>query len=182
MARLRLISREEMAPDKQPIYDRIAATRGSVANVFKVLLNSPDAAAAIGGLGKYLRFSSSLDPAIREVCILSTAKELDNGYEWANHEPEARRVGVRDETIESIRNGRASMGIPAKEGVVAQAAKELVRDGTLTERTFQAIEHLLGPEQTVDLIVLVGYYSLVSRVVKALDVEMDHGVQAEPPS
>ena len=83
LARLRLISREEMAPDKQPIYDRIAATRGSVANVFKALLNSPDAAAAVGGLGKYLRFSSSLDPAIREVCILSTAKELDNGYEWA---------------------------------------------------------------------------------------------------
>ena len=31
----------------------------------------------------------------------------------------------------------------------------------------------------MDLIVLVSYYSLVSRVVKALDVEMDDGVQAE---
>ena len=166
-----------MAADKQPVYDQIAASRGSVPNVFKALLNSPDAAAAVGELGEYLRFRSSLDPAIRELCILSTAKELDNEYEWANHEPEARRVGVRDEAIESIRSGRAPMGIPAKEGVFAQAAKELVRDGTLTERTFQAIEHLLGPEQTVDLIVLVGYYSLLSRVVTALDVELDDGAK-----
>ena len=69
------------------------------------------------------------------------------------------------------------MGLPAKEGVFTQAARELVRDGTLTDRTFQAILHLLGPSQTVDLVVLVGYYALLHRVIGALGVELEEGQQ-----
>ena len=53
-------------------------------------------------------------------------------------------MGVRDAVIEAIRSGRAPMGLPPKEGVFAQAGKELAQNGALTERTFQAVEHLLG--------------------------------------
>ena len=60
-------------------------------------------------------------------------------------------VGVRPQVIEAIRSGRAPMGLPPKEGVFAQAGKEFVRNGALSERTFQAIEHLLGPEGAVEL-------------------------------
>jgi len=71
------------------------------------------------------------------------------------------------------------MGLPAKEGVFAQAAKELVRERTLSDRTFQAVEHLLGPHQTIDLIVLVGYYSMLSQVISALGVELDDGLESD---
>ena len=71
------------------------------------------------------------------------------------------------------------MGIPAKEGIFVQVSRELVRDGTLSDRTFQAVDHLLGPAQTVDLIVLVGYYSLLSKLIKALGVELDEGVEPD---
>ena len=91
----------------------------------------------------------------------------------AHHEPVARQAGVRDEVIESIRAGRAPMGLPAKEGVFAQAAKELVARGTLTDRTFEAVLHLLGPQQTVDLIVLIGYYTMIVRVMDALGIELE---------
>ena len=115
----------------------------------------------MGGLGEYLRIHSSLSPVIRETAVLAVARELGSAYEWAHHEPIARRVGVRDEVIESIKSGRAPMGIPAKEGVFVQAAKELARGG-MSERTFQAILHLLGVRETVDLVVLIGYYSMLA--------------------
>ena len=178
MARVKYISREDLSPDKQGIYDRIAETRGRVTHVFQALLNSPDAAAAVAGVGEYIRYRSPLDPVIREIAILSAARELNSDYEWAQHEPVAREAGVRDEVIDSIRDGRAPMGIPAKEGVFAQASRELVREGTLGDRTFQAILHLLGPAQTVDLIVLVGYYSMLVRVINALGVELEPGMQS----
>ncbi len=110
---------------------------------------------------------------VRETAILAVAHELESQYEWAHHEPIARRVGVRDEVIESIRSGMAPMGLPAKEGVFAQASKELAGKGTMTERTFQAILHLLGPQQTVDLVVLIGYYSMLAGALSALDVELE---------
>ena len=65
------------------------------------------------------------------------------------------------------------MGIPAKEGVFAQAAKEFANEGSLTERTFQAILHLLGPQHTVDLIVLVGYYVMLANTMETLGVDLD---------
>ena len=178
MARVPYVNKEDMPPDKQHIYDRIAGTRGAVLHVFQALLNSPDICSPMSQMGEYIRYNSPLDPAIREIAILATARENGSEYEWAQHEPVAREAGVSDEVIDAIRSGRAPMGIPAKEGVFAQAARELVRDGTLGDRTFQAVEHLLGPLQTVDLIVLVGYYSMVSRAIKALGVELEEGKES----
>ena len=168
-----------MAPDKIGIYDRIASTRGSVQNVFAALLNSPEAAEAVTSVGEYLRYQCPLDPAIRETAILATAREMGNRYEWAQHEPVAREAGVRREVIEAIRTGKAPMGLPAKEGVFAQGARELVRDGRLSEKTFEAIRHLLGTRQTVDFVVLVGYYSMVARIISTFDVDFDDWLDPE---
>ena len=68
------------------------------------------------------------------------------------------------------------MGLPAKEGVFAQAAREIVQREALTKRTFEAVLHLLGPQLTVDLIVLVGFYTMMSRIISSLDVEIEFGL------
>ena len=64
-------------------------------------------------------------------------------------------------------------GLPAKEGIFIQSAKELVKNSKLNDRTYQALDHLLGPQLTVDFIVTVGYYIMLSRVIEGLDVELD---------
>ena len=186
MSRLPYVSREELPPEKRHIYDRIADTRAAgkeagVPNSFRALLNSPDLADALASLGEYLRFRSSLDPVVREMAVLSTAQVRGSEYEWAHHEPIARQVGVREEVIEAIRSGRAPMGLPAKEGVFAQVAKEMAGQGTVSERTFQAVPHLLGPEQTVDLLVLIGYYTMLAGVLDALGVELEPGLKPGLP-
>lgn len=177
MPRVPYLSREDLPQDKRHIYDGIARTRRTpgtddgVSRSFQALLHSPDAAEAVAGLGEYLRFNTPLDAVARHIAILSTAKQLESRYLWAYYEPVARDVGVREEVIESIRTGRAPMGLPAKEGVFAQAANELVNRHTMTERTFQAVEHLIGAGQTVDLILLVGYYVMIGASQSALGVE-----------
>jgi 4-carboxymuconolactone decarboxylase len=176
LAKVPLKSREDLSEDGQQVFDKIVGTRGRALNVFRALLNSLDTASAVAGLGEYIRYNSKLDPAIRETAILATARELGAEYEWAHHEPAAREAGVRDVVIESIRSGKAPMGLPPKEGVFVQAAKELTRGTALTDRTHQAIEHLLGPAGTVELIVIIGYYSMLARVIATLDIELDEGV------
>lgn len=184
MARVPYIDREDLREPDRSIYDRIARTRGAaepdvpMPSSFRALLNSPGAAEAVGRLGEYVRFESSLEPVAREIAILSVARQTSSDYVWAHHEPVARRVGVPDEVIESILTGRAPMGIPAKVGIFAQAAKELVSQGTLSPRTFQAVEHLLGPGGAVELVVLVGYYAMLSTALSALGVEIEDGLQS----
>ena len=173
MARVPYLDRADLPEDQRHVFDRIAGSRGSVGNVFRAMLNSPGATEVVAAVGEYVRYRSTLDPIVREIAVLSTAREHDNDYEWAHHESLARDAGVRDEVIEAIRSGRAPMGLPAKEGVFAQAARELVRDGTLSDRTYQAVEHLLGRQGTVELVVTVGYYTMLSRVMTALCVELE---------
>jgi alkylhydroperoxidase family enzyme len=176
MARVPYIKRDDLPESQQNIYDNISKTRGHVANVFSALLNNPEATKAVTTVGEYIRYNSHLDPIIRETAILTTANEMNNGYEWAQHEPIAREVGVRDEVIDSILSGKGPMGLPAKEGIFIQSAKELVKNGTLTSRTYQALEHLLGPQVTIDFLVTVGYYSMLSRLIHSLDVDFDEGL------
>ena len=186
MARLPYVSRDDLPEDKRHIYDRITEARGQThggpwSGPYAVLLNSPEAASAVARVGEYIRFESGLDPAVREIAILSTAREVGSQYEWTHHEPLARKAGVRDEVIESVRTGRAPMGLPPKEGVFAQAAREIVRQGALTERTFDAVLHLLGPQLTVDLIVLVGFYTMLGRAIASLGVELESGLDPGLP-
>tara|TARA_Y100001936_G_C16041543_1_gene651879 strand:- start:742 stop:1299 length:558 start_codon:yes stop_codon:yes gene_type:complete len=173
MARVPYVKREDLADHHKPIFDQVAKTRGSVQNVFGALMNSPEGAEVVTSVGEYIRYKSNLDPAIRETAILTTAKELNNGYEWAQHEPVARDVGVRDEVIDAILSGKGPMGLPPKEGIFIQAAREIVQDATLNKNTFDALEHLLGAEMTIDLLITVGYYSMVARLISALDVDFD---------
>ena len=176
MNRVPYLKREDLPESKHHIFDQIAKTRGRVSHVFAALMNNPDAAEAVTNVGEYIRYKSPLDPAIRETAILTTAKEMKNQYEWAQHEPVARKAGVRDEVIDSILSGKGAMGLPAKEGIFIQASKELVKNGQVSEPTFQALDHLLGVEQTIDFIVTVGYYSMLSRIISSLGVELDEGL------
>ena len=183
MARLPYISREDLTEDKTHIYDRIAETRKGdiqakgMPRIFQLLLNNPEAAAPVAALGEYIRFSSNLDPVVREIAILSTAREMSSQYEWAHHEPIARQVGVRDQVIESIRVKKAPMGLPPKEGVFVQLAKEMANNGDVNQNTFNAVEHLLGANNTVDLLVLVAYYAMLSKLMHALDIELEPGIE-----
>ena len=173
MARLDYLSREDLPRNKREIYDRISGSRGTVLNLFKVLLNSPDITDVVARLGQYIRYESSLNPVSREIAILATAKEMGSEYEWTQHEKVALELGVSREILNSIYAGRAPLGMLPKEGVYVQAAKEIVNEGTLRGSTFQALEHLIGPELVVDLIVLVGYYSMIARIINSLEIELE---------
>ena len=62
-----------------------------------------------------------------------------------------------------------------------RAAREIVQKGEMTNRTYQAVEHLLGPVQTLDLVVLVGYYTLLANIMRTFAVEIEDGVNVNFP-
>ena len=173
MAKLPYVTRDDLPEDRRGVYDRIRETRGEVDNVFRLLLNNPDAAEVITAVGEYVRYRSPLPGNVRELAILSVAREMNCEYEWAQHAPIARREGVSEHTLDAIRSGRAPMGVPAKDGVYVQGVKELLRDGALSDATYSAIEHLLGPSGMLDYLALVGYYSMLARLTEVTETDLD---------
>src|SRR5688500_11965892 len=99
-----LTNRDQVAAEAWPIFDAITASRGNVRGPFSVLMHSPEVAGRTAHLGTFVRFESSLPPAIRELTVMTAARESECAYEWAAHAAAARDAGVGVETIEAIKH------------------------------------------------------------------------------
>ena len=178
MPRLNLISKESLPPSQQHLYEEIAAQRGHVAPPFAALLNSPKIATKVAALGEHLRYTSSTVSAeIREIVTLTTANYFNCQYIYTHHVTSARQAGVRDQVIEVIANGDVPRKLLPKEGVFIQFTRELLKEKSMRDSTFAAVNHLLGANGTIDLITTIGYYAMQCLVVNAVGIELEEGVE-----
>ncbi len=177
MSRVPYLTRDDLPPDKRDLYDQIAAHRGHVARPFEALLNSPDVASRVAMIGEQLRYvSPTISSEAREIVTLTTARTLKCQYVWTHHCDSARQAGVREEVVEAIREGGPPRRMLPKEGVFVQFTQELLEDKRVRDATYSAIEHLLGQQGAVELIVLVGYYSMLCLAINALEIDLEDGV------
>jgi 4-carboxymuconolactone decarboxylase len=165
-----LTDREQVPESGREYYDSIAESRGGVRGPFAVLLNSPDLAGRIGHLGAYVRYESGLLDAVRELAIITTAREFDCAYEWAAHEPIAREVGVRDEAIEVVAERGSPDDLTATEALVVSYGRHLFGDHAIHDDLFEDAKAEFGVEGVVELTATMGYYSMIACVLNAFEV------------
>src|ERR1700758_4103517 len=106
MTRYREISSAEMTPVQKEVHDEIiAGRRGRFGGPFRILIRAPEACRHLQRLGEYLRWGSSLPPALSELAICLTARHIRANYEWHAHAPLAMEAGVPAAAMETIRTG-----------------------------------------------------------------------------
>jgi 4-carboxymuconolactone decarboxylase len=177
LPRVPFLIREDLPTDKQELYDQIAAHRGHVARPFAALLNSPEAASRVAMLGEQLRYvSPTISSEVREIITLTTARIMKCQYIWTHHCDSAKEAGVREEVIEAIKEGGPPRRLLPKESVFLQFTRELLEDKRVRDATYSAVEHLLGRQGAVDLIVTIGYYAMLCLAVNALEVDLEEGM------
>ncbi|MFQ5875963.1 MAG: carboxymuconolactone decarboxylase family protein [Dehalococcoidia bacterium] len=171
MPRVPSLSRGDLPENDRYIYDEIASSRGEVVGPFSVLLNSPKAARRIAHLGAYIRFQSALPVSVRELVILTTAREWDCQLEWTSHEPLARKAGIREEAIRAIRDQAAPQGLKPEEATVVRYCQEVLREHRVSEETFREASERFGDQGVTELTATLGYYSMLAAILNALEVE-----------
>ena len=106
--RLPLPRREQLDVAGQRTYDSLADPKGGTIRGLRgpggILLHSPDLSRRARPLNRYLRHEAGLGGRVRELAILTTARELDSQFEWAAHEPEALAESISPEIIEVIKH------------------------------------------------------------------------------
>ena len=170
MPRLPAVSRDDLSPDNQKIYDGIAASRGTVRGPFAALMHSPDVAGRAAHLGTYIRFETTVPKQLLEPAILTIARHWDAHYEWAAHEIQAKEAGIRVEAIAAIRDHKAPEGLTDEEALTVKFALELLEDHKVSDATFNAVKEVLGVQGVTDLTVTVGYYSMISCVLNGMEM------------
>ena len=172
MARLSNITRDQLKPEGQKVYDEIASSRGSVAGPYGVLLHSPELAARVASTGEYVRFDFDMPDILKEAVILATAREMNSQYVFTAHARLARQAGVSEETIDAIAHWKAPASRSSDEWLVVSYAQELLRDHFVLDETFEEAERRFGADRLVELTVLIGHYLLVIQILAAFSVDL----------
>jgi 4-carboxymuconolactone decarboxylase len=176
MSRMPHIDPAKLTPAQQKVHDAIASgPRGAVRGPLAVWLTSPDLADKAQALGAFCRFGTSLHPRLSELAILVAGAHWQAGYEWFAHAPIAVAAGVSPAAVEAIRKGEAPAGLPADEQAVYKFAHEMVKNRRVSEPTFQAAKALLGEKAVVELVGVLGYYTLISMTIVTFDVPLPAG-------
>ena len=183
MARIAKIEKkEDLSPEHHGVFDAIAESRGQVQGPFPMLLHNPELAGRVAHLGAHVRFEMGLSQKLKELVILTVARELDCRFEWSVHAGHARAAGISDDCIESIRTRTELSGLTAEEADIRRYALELLRSNRVGDEAFAAVEKHLGARGCVELSALVGYYVLLACVLNSMAVEPSAGGAELDPS
>ncbi len=118
--------------------------------------------------------TTSLNAAWREAVILRVAALQNSAYERFQHLDEARRNGWTSEQIDAIEQDPYSGdALPFDFLPVLRFVDEVVAGTTVSDETFSAARAALTDEELVTVIVLVGHYMTVARILGVLQVELD---------
>ena len=149
--------------------------RGAVYGPFVPALRSPEFARRLQRLGEYLRYDSALDPRLREMVILLTAREWTQDFEWDVHAPAAVDAGLAAATIEAIADGRRPHAMREDEALVWDVIVELRNTHTLSDPTYDRSVGAFGEHGLIDLIGTIGYYATLAMIMNVARTPLPGG-------
>ena len=126
--RLPAIPEDQLTPEQRSLMGAIASgPRGTfkMSGPFFCYLHAPAFGELAQKLGAYCRFGTSIAPRLTEFAILTTAHFWKAQYEWAAHEPQALKAGVKPATIQALRAGREPTSAPKDERALYAFIKEV---------------------------------------------------------
>ena len=176
--RLPLPKREDLDEVGQRAYDRantpgktIVGLRGPAG----IHLYSTKTVEAHNTINRYLRHEAGFDPTVREVAILTVAREMDSRFEWAAHEPEALTVGVPQNVVEVIKHRKSTQGLSEIDAAIIEFGRQVVGKHKVDAAAFARLKALFKSEQLVDLVLLMGNYAGTAILLAAFDMQVADG-------
>jgi 4-carboxymuconolactone decarboxylase len=176
--RFKRLNVDEMSADQKKYFDglmsgRVSGTGSkgvvqgatSLGAPFNVLLRSPVLAERLRMVGEYLRFDSSIPKHLNEWAILITARTWTAQYEWYAHLRLALKEGLNPDLAADLAQGKRPKNMQADEEAVYNFCHELHETHQVSDLHYRAVVDLFGEQGAVDLMVVSGYYVMVSMVL-----------------
>ena len=110
---------------------------------------------------------------MRELAILTTARELDSRFEWAAHEPAALGEGISREIIGIIKYRRDTSELAAADRIVIDLGREIFGARKVSPMTYARALQQFGRRKLIDLVALMGNYAATAALLTAFDMQLD---------
>ncbi len=173
MARIPLVTRDQVVEKEQPAYDGFMLSRAGRPNIgpYSLLLHMPEMARRLEALRTYLRDEASLPPKLQELVMISVAREMSCAFIWYAHAAAARQTGVRGEIVDAIRERRPLANLDPDEQAVVDFTRELLQTRKVSRATFEAATTRLGRRGTLTLTNLIACYAVLAYNMNAYELE-----------
>ena len=180
MPRYRDITQAEMTPAQRRVHDLIVAgRRGRFGGPFQLLIRAPEICGHVAKLGEHLRWGTSLPDRLSELAIITTARFWRAQYEWFAHAPLAEKAGVPAAAVEAIRRGETPSFTQKDEALVHRICTELFKTQRVSDASFAEAVASLGETGLIEVIGIIGYYTLIGNTLNVFQVAVPEGVS--PP-
>jgi alkylhydroperoxidase family enzyme len=143
-------------------------------NVARMIANASDAVFQnFSRLGNSLMTRGKLDKKLREIAILRNARVCGSIYEYTQHVPIGKSTGLSDEQITAIDSWETTKCFNELERLVLRFTDEVARSIKGTPQTLEALQKHLGPGEIVELIMAIGFWGMVARILETTEVELE---------
>jgi alkylhydroperoxidase family enzyme len=143
-------------------------------NIFKLLANAETCFRPFLRLGEAILTKQELDPVLRELAILQTARLTPAEYEWVQHAGIARAVGATDEQVAAIERGdTAAACFDDDQRLVLEFTTRVVRDARADDDLFTRASERFSAREIVELTIAIGYYMAIARVMEVAQIDID---------
>lgn len=170
MARLPYPNEEQLPAETRTLLERLPVRL----NVFRMMAHAPTCFPGWLRLGTAILSDLELSPQLRELIILLVARELGCQYEWIQHVPLARAVGLDEEHVRAVEAGEtASPAFDPRQQLLLQATREWLAGAKCSQETWQALQVHFRPREIVEAMIVTGFYAMLARVLESCEVDLD---------
>jgi alkylhydroperoxidase family enzyme len=150
--------------------------------LFRTVAHNPHVLERFRTTGAYLLNFGLLDPLEREIVIQRTCARCGCEYEWGVHAVAfAGQVGLTGEQLAStVGGGPADPCWSERQSLLVRLADELHDSARVSDPLWRALAEHFDEPRLVELLVLAGFYHVVSFMANGCGVELEPAAQRFP--
>ena len=180
MARLGMPAEQDVTNEQSLIISEVVSgRRGKVPAPMIAWLRNPELARRGQKLGELLRFETSLEPVLSELAILVCGRHWASHHEWNAHKKIALAAGVDPRIVDDIAAGKVPVITSLREEIVYQISSVLLAKTRLDEKLYQRGIEVLDEKGMVELVAILGYYSMVALTLNAFEIGLPESFASE---
>ena len=166
----------------QRLAPHVDVSEERVPNIIGALANHPKLLESWLPFGRYVLASSSLPDRERELLILRTAYLARSPYEWCHHVAMSRGGILTEGEILAVAHGVASPVWSDSDRHLIKAVDDLNADRLISNPTWTALAARWDTTQLMDIVFVVGQYTLLGMALNTFGVQLEADVERFPPS
>ena len=162
-------------PDSQQTDDKARAILEKLPalNILRMLSHSSAVLEGVAVMGNALLANGTLDPVLREIAIIRTGVLKQSAYEVHQHQRIGRQLGMSEELLAAIHEGPHAAAFSPLQQQVMRLTDDVVANSRASDATFAPLGSQLSPAQMVELLICIGFYTMVSNFLNSMDIEIE---------